>query len=58
MKMFKEVKAIPKLDKIEDSIRLGQIFIDFRLMIPFERDPRHESEAKKKYPKYIVPARP
>ena len=27
-------------------------------MIPFERDPRQESEAKKKYPKFIVPARP
>ncbi len=58
MKMFKEVKAIPKLEKIEDSIRLGQIFIDFKLLIPFERDPRQESEAKKKYPKFIVPARP
>ena len=26
LKMFKEVKAIPKLEKIEDSIKLGQLF--------------------------------
>lgn len=58
MSQFKEIKAIQTLDKLEDSIKLGQLFIDYKLLIPFERDPRHESEAKKKYPKFIVPARP
>jgi translocation protein SEC62 len=60
LKMFSEIKAIQKLDKLEDSIRLGQLFIDFRLLVPFERDPRQEKtepEARKKYPKFIVPAR-
>ncbi len=59
--MFSEIKAIQKLEKLEDSIRLGQLFIDFRLLVPFERDPRQEKtepEARKKYPKFIVPARP
>ncbi len=40
MKQFKEIKAIQQLEKIEDSIKLGQLFIDYKLLIPFERDPR------------------
>jgi len=40
LKQFKEVKAIQSLDKMEDSIRLGQLFIDYKLLLPLERDPR------------------
>ena len=58
--MFKEVTAIKQLSKMEDSVRLGQLFIDFRLLIPFDRDPRQEKtepEARKKFPKFVVPAK-
>lgn len=40
LKQFKEIKAIQQLEKVEDSIKLGQLFIDYKLLIPFERDPR------------------
>jgi hypothetical protein len=57
-KHFNLVKAIPKIEKIEDSMRLGQLFIDSQLLVPLERDPRKPEEAKKKWPKNLVPARP
>ena len=56
--MFKQVTAVPKIETMEDSIKLGQIFIAFKLLIPFDRDPRQPAEAKKKYPKAIVPVKP
>jgi len=37
LKKFVEIKTFATLDKIEDSIRLGQIFVDFKLLIPLER---------------------
>ena len=58
VKKFKEVKALPEIEKIEDSIKLGQLFIDYKLLRALERDPRVESELKKKYPKFLLPARP
>jgi hypothetical protein len=38
--MFKEITAIKQLSKLEDSVRFGQLFIDFRLLVPFDRDPK------------------
>jgi translocation protein SEC62 len=58
MKMFKEVKALPQLEDLKDSIKLGQLFIDYKLLIPLDKDPRKEEEAKKKWPKFLVPAGP
>ena len=58
MKLFKLVKAVPEIADLKDSIKLGQLFIDYKLIIPFEKDPRKEEEAKKKWPKFLVPARP
>jgi len=55
---FKEIKAIQALEKIEDSIRLGQMFIDFKLLIPLERHNHSPDDAKKKYPKHLGPCRP
>jgi hypothetical protein len=40
MKQFKKVTAIPKLETLEDSIKLGSLFIASQLLIPFDRDPR------------------
>lgn len=58
LKKFKEVKAITSLDKLEDSIKLGQLFVDYKVIVVLERHPGIESELKKKYPKVLVPARP
>lgn len=58
LKMFKEIKTFQTLEKIEDSIRLGQIFIDFKLLIPLERHAHAQEDAKKKYPKHLGPSRP
>lgn len=58
--MFSEISAIKQLSKMEDSVKLGQLFIDFRLLVPFDRDPRQEKtepEARKKFPKFLIPAR-
>lgn len=52
-----EHKEIEKLDTIEDSMRLGQFFIELGLLIPLERHLHSENEAKKKYPKHLVPSR-
>jgi len=57
MKQFKKVTAIPKLETLEDSMKLGSLFIASRLLIPFDRDPRQPGEAKKKFPKHIVPVK-
>lgn len=54
----KHFKQIEQLETIEDSIKLGQLFIDYKLIIPLERDPRFEAESKLKYPKHLLPARP
>jgi hypothetical protein len=54
LKKFKFVKAIPQLEKLEDSIKLGQLFIDYKIMIPLDRHPQHPEEAKKKYPKFLI----
>jgi translocation protein SEC62 len=43
---------------LEDSIRLGQLFVDFKLLLPMERHLHSPNETKKKYPKHLVPARP
>ena len=58
LKKFKDVKEIAKLDSIEDSIHLGQLFVDFGLLLPLERHLHSPDEAKKKYPKHLVPTRP
>lgn len=58
VKQFKEVKAIPEIEDLKDSIKLGQLFIDYKLLIPLDKDPRKEEEAKKKWPKHLVPAGP
>jgi hypothetical protein len=57
MKKFNEVKEVQKLESIEDSVRLGQLFVDYGLLLPLERHLHSESEAKKKYPKHLVPTR-
>jgi translocation protein SEC62 len=54
----KQFKQIDKIETIEDSVKLGQLFVDYKLLIPLERDPRVESDAKLKYPKHHLPARP
>jgi len=53
MKKFKDVKAIPKLDTLEDSMRMGQMFVDFKMIVPLERHPGFPDELKKKYPKHL-----
>jgi hypothetical protein len=58
MKMFKHVTQIPSLDKIEDSIRLGNIFVENGLMKCLGRDHRVPDEAKRKYPKHLLPMNP
>jgi len=45
------------LETIDDSKKLGQLFINYKLFIPFERDPRQKSEEKKKWPKFVVPSK-
>lgn len=55
LKMFKEVKAIQKLDTIEDSCKLLELCIMMKLFFPFERDPRFPDEAKKRFPKHFAP---
>lgn len=55
MSNFKDVKAISQLEKLEDSIKLGQLFMDYKLLLALDRHPRIESELKKKYPKHLVP---
>jgi hypothetical protein len=46
------------LETIEDSIKLGQLFVDFRLALPLERHLHTPEEKKMRYPKHLVPARP
>ncbi len=53
--MFKQVKNISSLDKIEDSIRLGNLFVQHGIVTCLGRDHRQEAEAKKKYPKHVLP---
>lgn len=49
--------AVKELEKIEDSINLGKLFLAYQLLYVLDRDPRQEAEAKKKYPKHLVPSR-
>lgn len=60
LKKFKEITAITKLDTIEDTCRLGQVFIDFKLLIPLERHSHGAADEnmKLKYPKHLGPCRP
>ena len=58
MGKLKEVKALTKLETMEDAIKLGQIFVDFRLLLPLERHVHTAEEKKMKYPKHLVPAKP
>jgi hypothetical protein len=46
--------SISKLDKIEESIKLGQIFIEFELLQALDRHPNFADEGKKKYPKHLI----
>jgi hypothetical protein len=46
------------LEKLDDSIKLGQLFIDYKLLTPFEKIPGLDSDAKKRYPKFLMPAKP
>eukprot|EP00347_Sterkiella_histriomuscorum_P004222 403361278 len=55
---FKEIKTLTSLDTMEDQIKLGQMFIDFKLLIPLERHVHGADEGKKKYPKHLGPCRP
>jgi translocation protein SEC62 len=57
MKMFKHSQEVKQIEKIEDSIMLGNLFKDFQLLFVLDRDPRREDEAKKKYPKYLMPSK-
>jgi Translocation protein Sec62 len=57
MKMLKLNTAVKQLEKIEDSIQLGKLFMAYQLLFALERDPRHEDESKKKFPKHLVPMR-
>lgn len=54
LKKLKLNKSITALDKIEDSIKLGQLFIEMGLMRALMRDPNFPSELKKKYPKHTI----
>lgn len=38
-----------------DSLRLGQIFLAFKIMQSCIKDPRFPDELKRKYPKHIMP---
>ncbi|TNV78137.1 hypothetical protein FGO68_gene1137 [Halteria grandinella] len=57
LKMLKLNKAVKELDKIEHSIMLGNLFGAYKLLFALEKDPKHEAEAKLKYPKHLVPSR-
>ena len=57
LKKFKIIKAIPQFEKLEDSLKLMQLLMMFRLMIPLERHPQFADELKKKWPKHLVFAR-
>ena len=56
LKMLKLNTAVKQLEKIEDSIQLGNLFGAYKLLFALEKDPKHESEAKLKYPKHLVPS--
>ncbi len=58
LKMFKHVKIVTSLDKIEDSIKLGQLFIEHHLLRVLGRDPNFPNEVNKKYPKHTIYAPP
>ena len=58
MGKLKEVKALTLLETVEDAIKLGQIFVDFRLLLPLERHLHGPDDKKMKYPKHLVPAKP
>lgn len=60
LKKLKEIKAITKLETKEDSIRLGQVFVDFKLLIPLERHSHgaQDENMKLKYPKHLGPCKP
>ena len=55
--MFQHVKQFQTLDKIEDSVKLGQMMMNHKLLVPLMRDPRFKEEEKKKYPKHLYPAK-
>lgn len=55
--MLKLNTAVNELDKIEHSIKLGNLFGAYKLLFALEKDPKHENEAKLKYPKHLVPSR-
>ena len=58
LKKLVEVKAITQLETMEDSIKLGQLFIEYKLLLPLERHLHSPDEKKLKYPKHLIPARP
>lgn len=50
-------KELTQLETLEDSMRLGQLLVDIGLLLPLERHLHSAEEAKKRYPKHLVPSR-
>jgi hypothetical protein len=57
LKKFKLIKAIPTIEKLDDSLKLMQLLMMFRLLIPLERHPQYQDELKKKWPRHLMIAR-
>ena len=55
-KMLPSVEDIPRLEKAEDALRLGQIFIDMNMLAVSVRNPQFKDEDKKKWPKHLLVA--
>mmetsp|Transcript_33419 Transcript_33419/g.51295 ORF Transcript_33419/g.51295 Transcript_33419/m.51295 type:complete len:93 (+) Transcript_33419:147-425(+) len=49
----REEYNITELKTLEDSIKLGQAFIDCQNLMPLKKNPRYVHDEKQKVPKYV-----
>ena len=46
------------METLDDSLKLGRMFIEYKMMVAMDRHPGFPDEAKKKYPKHLNTAAP